>query len=418
MRLSFRQNPEPWGCRFDPSFKPSTERRGTSLSVKAFGLAALTGLAVVGFDASPVRAQMMMPAPAPMMRPAAGFGAPMGMPWQMGRSANPLFAAAAGNLAYGAAAGGAYPGSAYGGSGYSGYGYSMESGGALYGAAAVMNAQGQFKVSRQQSRLLAEQVRTAQTDNKKRAFDEYLYEQRNTPTPEETRQEAIKQQLSHSLTEPNATEIQSATALNSILGALLAMPGVKADSPALTEDVLKRVNVVKGAGNVSSGLLRDEGKLTFPQAVRALAPADQTAAELRTLDSLARDAYAQATAGRVDGDLLKKMQEISTSLNDRLTKVVNETQFGQYSEGKRFLRALDDAIAALRQTDAAEFLPGGKNVARGKDVAALVKYMDERGLRFAPANPGDVDAYKIMHRALADYHKAAAAQLAASGTGR
>jgi hypothetical protein len=282
----------------------------------------------------------------------------------------------------------------------------MESGGALYGAAAIMNAQGQFKVSRQQARLLAEQVRSAQLDNKKRAFDEYLYEQRNTPTLESIRQEAIKQQLSRSLNEPNATEISSATALNNVLAALETMPPAK-DAPAISDDVLKRVNVVKGAGSSSLGLLRDEGKLAFPPAVLTLAPADQTAAQLKTLDSLARDAYAQATAGRVDGDMLKKMQEISTSLNDRLTKVVNETQFGQYSEGKRFLRALDDAIAVLQQPDAGDFLPSGKNVAKGKDVAALVKYMADRGLRFAPANSGDEDAYKVLHRALVNYHRAA-----------
>jgi len=40
----------------------------------------------------------------------------------------------------------------------------------------------------------------------------------------------------------------------------------------------------------------------------------------------------------------RRWQEISNSLNDRLTKTVNETPFGQYSEGKRFLRSLDDAI--------------------------------------------------------------------------
>jgi hypothetical protein len=385
-----------------------------SRSVKVFGLAALTGLAVAGLDASAARAQMM-PGYNPYFRAAPGFaapgfGAPMGgMQPQINPAYNPLFANAIGNMVSSAAASqyGGSPYGGYGGYGYPGYGYGYgDSGGALYGAAAVMNAQGQYKVSRQQARLMAEQVRSAQLDNKRRAFDEYLYEQRNTPTLEQLRQEAIKQQLSRSLNEPNPNEIASATALNNVLASLETMPPAK-DTVPVSDDVLKRVNVVKGANSASLGLLRDEGKLTFPPAVLTLGPADQTAAQLKTLDSLARDAYAQATAGRVDGDMLKKMQEISNSINDRLTKTVNETPFGQYSEGKRFLRSLDDAIAALQQPDAGDFLPSGKNVAKGKDVAALVKYMADRGLRFAPANNGDEDAYKVLHRALVNYHKSA-----------
>ena len=277
-----------------------------------------------------------------------------------------------------------------------------------------MSAQGQFRDSRQQARLLAQQVRSAQLDNKRRAFDQYVYELHHTPSPEQVRQEAIGSQLSRCLADPNPTDIISATALNSILGALEGMLADPKAAPALSEDVLKRVNVIKGSGNASLGLLRDEGRLTFPPALRDLQPAEETAEMLKKLDVLSREAYAQASTGRVDADVVKKMQEISAALNDRLSRVVNDTPFPQYSDGKRFLRSLDDSIAVLRQPDAGDFLPNGKNTAKGKNAAELVKYMGERGLRFAPATAGDEDAYRAVHRALTNYHKALSAQLASS----
>jgi hypothetical protein len=393
--------------------------------VKRIGAAALTGLAVFGLDLSAAQAQIMPGGFNPFFRPAPGFAAPgfgarpMVQP-QLSPAMNPFFAGAAGNLVANSAGGfPGYGGMPWGGGGYDGYGWGLgnTSGGALMGAASVMNAQGQFKVSRQQARLMAEQVRAAQLENKRRAFDEYMYEQKNTPSLEAIRQEAIQAQLNRSLNNPDPTEIASASALNNVLAALEGMPTARIDSPALTEDTLKRLNVVKGPGSSSLGLLRDEGKLVFPPAVKDLQPAEETAQMLKRLDTLARDAYAQASTGRVDADMLKKMAEISTTLNERLTKLVNDTPFPQYSDGKRFLRQLDDAIAVLSQPDAGEYLPNGKNAARGKNAADLVKYMAERGLRFAPATAGDEDAYKSVHRALANYHKALSAQLASSSSG-
>lgn len=394
--------------------------------VRRIGSAALAGLAVLGLDLSAAQAQFMPGGFNPYFRPAPGFAAPgfgaarnVAVQPGINTAVNPFFANAAGTLAANSAGSfnpaGGYP---YGGyPGYGGYDIGGLSGGSLYGAAAVMNAQGQFKVQRQQARLLAEQVRAAQLENKRRAFDEYMYEQRNTPSLEAIRQEAIQAQLNRSLNAPDPTEIASASALNNVLASLEAMPAGKVESPAVAEDTLKRVNVVKGAGNSSLGLLRDEGKLTFPPAVSGLQPADETAQLLKRLDTLARDAYAQASTGRVDADMLKKMSEISSGLNERLTKLVNDMPFGQYSDGKRFLRQLDDAIAVLQQPDAGEYLPNGKNAVRGRNVAELVKYMGDRGLRFAPATAGDEDAYRTLHRALANYHKALSAQLAATSSG-
>jgi hypothetical protein len=393
---------------------------------------ALTVLGVAGLDVSAARAQSPAAARARFQMGVNRFFPPSNgvVASFIGARPNPraiqavtpgnrFFPGAGGALAANRLAGGLLDSAALSGGfggygGYDGSGMYVDSGGALYGAASIMNAQGQFKVSRQQARWSAEQVRTAQSDNKRRAFDEYMYELHSTPSPEQVREEAARSQLSRSLTDPDPTEIASATALNSILGALEGMPG-PADpktSPPLSEDLLKRVNVVKGAG-AGLGLLRDEGRLAFPSALKEMPPAGATGELLKKLDTLARDAYAQASTGRVDFELVKQMQEISTTLNDRLTKLVNETPFQQYADAKRFLRALDDAIAVLRQPEAGEFLPTGRNAPKDRNAAELVKYMGGRGLRFAPATAGDEDAYTTLHRALANYHKSLSADAAA-----
>ena len=69
------------------------------------------------------------------------------------------------------------------------------------------------------------------------------------------------------------------------------------------------------------------------------------------------------------------------------------------SDGKRFLHNLDDAVAVLRQPDAGDYLPGGKNAVRAGSVQDLVKSMAERGLRFAPAVNGDEKAYAAFRDA-------------------
>src|SRR5262249_53309293 len=67
---------------------------------------------------------------------------------------------------------------------YPGYYYDPYAG-YLSGAADVINAQGQFMVSTQQAYLQREQVRQARLDNRRRAFDEYLYERERRPTQED-----------------------------------------------------------------------------------------------------------------------------------------------------------------------------------------------------------------------------------------
>jgi hypothetical protein len=65
-------------------------------------------------------------------------------------------------------------------------------GGALRGAADVVNAQGKFMVSREQAFSIREQTRQAKIDTRRRLFDEYQYERSNTPTANQLREIDIR----------------------------------------------------------------------------------------------------------------------------------------------------------------------------------------------------------------------------------
>ena len=164
-------------------------------------LAAMVGLALLAAPATTAHAQQMMIGQGmtnQQFAPQVGAGRIMSVP-------------AAG---FGGAPAGGYipPYNPY----YPGQ-YDPWSGGALTGAANLVGAQGQLMESQQKAFLGREAVRSAKTDNRRKTFDEYMYEKENTPTAEQERQKAMKEYLSRARNNPPNTEIWSGTALNTIL---------------------------------------------------------------------------------------------------------------------------------------------------------------------------------------------------------
>ena len=162
----------------------------------------------------------------------------------------------------------------FGGMPYSPYypgDFNQWAGGTLTGAANLVGAQGQLMNSQQSAFLQRENVRSAKIDNKRKAFDEYMYEKEHTPTAEEERQRAQQQYLARARNNPPVVEIWSGTALNLLLQDLKKNVG-KADPPspqftmALDPEMpaTSTSRVVAATGNI--GILKDGGKLTWPDA--------------------------------------------------------------------------------------------------------------------------------------------------------
>jgi hypothetical protein len=282
---------------------------------------------------------------------------------------------------------------------YPGYYYDPY-GGYLRGAADVINAQGQFLVSTQQAYQMREQTRQARIDNRRRNFDEYLYERERRPTLEDERERTRLENVRRSRNDPPITEIWSGKALNDLLLAIQQQQAKGSRGPAVSidEDVLKNINVTSGASSGSLGLLRDNGQLHWP--IELTRPEYEP--ERKRLDELAANAFKQATTGAVDGNILREMGNIIDGLQTRLRRSVADSSPSDYIKAKRYLSDLDSAVKVLEDPNVSKYA-NRKLAAKGGTVSDLVTEMGGQGLKFAPAVAGDENAYVALHRAMASY---------------
>lgn len=285
-------------------------------------------------------------------------------------------------------------------------------GGALQGSAAVINAQGNFMVSREQAAILREKARQERVKTRRDIFDQWKYERENTPTIEEERIRIVKMDLSRSLNNPPETEIFSGKSLNDILaGIQLTSIPQNITSRKLTSELLKQINLTQEGGNngANVGILRNEGKLTWPLAFASLKPADETKRITDRISSITEAAYGQALAGSVDRAILRDLNSQIKALEDRLTASIaagmGDVTSGQILEAKRYIESLKSAARVLERPDAGEYL-NGRKTAQGGDIASLVRHMTDLGLRFAPANRGNEGAYRSLHQGLVEYYNA------------
>ena len=77
----------------------------------------------------------------------------------------------------------------------------------------------------------------------------------------------------------------------------------------------------------------------------------------------------------------------------------------------------DNAVVALDRGDATLNLDFQQKFAKGgKTVQELVEYMNSKGLKFAPATPGDERAYQALQTALAAHSLSVYGQVSSAAT--
>jgi hypothetical protein len=282
---------------------------------------------------------------------------------------------------------------AYGGyAGYSGLGgYGSGLGGyASTNAAAPASTS---LVDPAKAALLNEQVVAERIANRRRAFDEQLYERERTPTSEQAL-------LDRSRSAPRVAEVHSGQALNALLADLQKL-GAGTDSSEradillpLDEHAFQRINLTHGVGNIA--LLKNGGQFRWPGA-----PTGTAFQEARDrLETLAPKAIEQVrTSGRVNSHTMSQMVAAIDLMHKTLRQGAGDLSFQPFTEARAFLQSFDDAIVALQQPDAADHLNGAYRP-RPQTVFGLVKRMTDNGLRFAPAISGDEAAYSSLCNAL------------------
>jgi len=281
------------------------------------------------------------------------------------------------------------------------WGYGNSVGGFLNGSASVISASGQYEMSHQQANLTREQVKSAHIDNKRKAFDEWRYEQENTPplsaNLEKSREEQVRQMLN-----PQLTEIWSATAPNVLLTDIQLIQskyGVQGATVPLEEGVAKNLSLTTGTMPGSSGLLRDGGKLHWPPELQD----ERFKSDCDAVNKLLPQMIDQAkTSDGVSGKSVREMEGLLNSLTEKVTAAVDDMTPSDNIRAMKYVQQLTASTKLLRDPNVAKTL-GGEWQAQGNTVGELVAFMTSKGLKFAPASPGEEPYYTSLQRSLVAY---------------
>jgi len=304
---------------------------------------------------------------------------------------------------------GAYVGLGYGGLGsyYSGMNtagmYSGLSGGYqgyLTGAAAMTNANAQYRLTISRAQLVREEARRSAIQTRRAWLEEAEYERAHMPDPEQIRQKQLARELDRARVSPPLTEVWSGRSLNSLLRHLIAQQGqnVKGPSVPLSEDTLKSINLTAGDTRGNVGLLKDNGALQWPQSLQG--EAFKEARE--DLSRQMKHAVNTVQVNRApDESTVSDLQADLKKLSETLETSVSSMSPDEYIEAKRYLRLLSNGVTALKDRNISNILNNW--TAKGKTVAELVKFMAEKGLWFAPATPSDEPAYVALYHAMAAF---------------
>lgn len=284
---------------------------------------------------------------------------------------------------------------------YPGYTPYSPTGAALNGMANVYNAQGQYQMQYQQSQLVNQQVKQSAIDTRRKNFNEWQYEQANTPTLEDYRMKSQAEALRRARNDPYPSEIWNGTALNDLLKNIQrdqAQVNGMGPTVPISPSLLKQVNLTAGTTVGSLGLLRNDAKFDWPMVLRG---ADY-AADVKTMNELAPKALQEAQKGQVTMETINTWTETVTDLQSKIDDNVAKLTPTQFTQARRYLRELADTAQALQGPNVSKFA-NSQWVAKGDSVGELVSFLSSQGLSFAPATNGGEPAYTALYNAMVNY---------------
>jgi hypothetical protein len=284
--------------------------------------------------------------------------------------------------------------------GYGGYGLSYygEAGGALIGVSSVIDASGQLQVQTQQARIIQQKAQRERIATRRYLIEQWLWERNNLPTAQDEFERIQRISLQRMQNDPPLTEIVSGQALNELLTDVQKHLGAVGPDFTLSDDVLRKINVTPGGKSVNLGILKNNGKLSWPIALKS----GTFARERELLTQLSEAAFNEAAKGRVDAAIVIQMDEAVDRMLADLAGNIREMVPAKYIAAKRFLYDLKEASHGLQRNDVASFF-NNKYAARGRTVKELCDNMRNEGLKFAPYSAGNEAAYAALHRVLAAY---------------
>jgi hypothetical protein len=270
----------------------------------------------------------------------------------------------------------------------------------LQGAAEVTRANAEYQQALQEARLAREKANQEHLVTRRRTIEQAEWERSRLPDPETVRQEQLARALDRARVSPPLTEIWSGEPLNVLLRNLAARQSQRDHGPnvPLSEEVLESINLAAGDTRGHVGLLKD-GPLQWPRPLDGEAFQKGREAVNRGLRHAVK---AVQLKGRPDRGTLKALRADLKELRERLDASVHALSPDESIQAARYLKLVGNTVTALEDPNVFNHF-NGNWTARGENVSELVNFMAEKGLRFAPAAPGDEPAYLALYHALAAY---------------
>ncbi|HEY8503735.1 MAG TPA: hypothetical protein VIL46_04080, partial [Gemmataceae bacterium] len=155
-------------------------------------------------------------------------------------------------------------------------------------------------------------------------------------------------------------------------------------------------------GNI--GMLKDGGRLEWPMPLQD----PKFDPYRKPLEATFRAAAAEAMSGKVNFETVNTLSRQLGELQGAVMASVKDMAMADAIESREFLRHVEEGVNALRNPALVRTLQKNAGTPQGDTVAALIDYMTNNGLKFAPALPGDETYYSALYRSLANYDSALA----------
>jgi hypothetical protein len=304
-------------------------------------------------------------------------------------------------------------GAPFSNSGYGGYGwgYQNPTGAALQGYASVTAATGQYYNQIQQARITREQSRQMALDTQRKQIEQEIWYESVRPTAPKMMAQEKASDLDWARNYAQNTEIWSGRTLNVLLKSVLntSYPTRGPNIP-LNEVALKGLNLNDGTTRANLSLAKDEGKITWPEALAA-----ESFDSIR--DSFSKDFEAAtrqaSTSGPPPRATMNKIRGELKKMEDKLEDQVTSLDINRYIEARRLIKQLKENVNGLSDPKVCKACHASwrKNV---RTVGDLVGYCLKNGLQFGAAANGDEPSYTVTYHALRNYERSITRELSAA----
>ena len=277
------------------------------------------------------------------------------------------------------------------------YQWQSPAGSYLQGASSVISAQGQFLIDKRQGDIVREQAEQAKLDTRRKAIEQWQFEQSIQPSVADIRAKQAFENLQQMRGTPADAQIWSGEALNAMLRNIQQLPPQRSRKPSIPLDpeMVARINVTDGTTSGSLGQLGKTERTQWPFALRA--PEFKDGRE--QIDRLMGEAKGQARNGDAQFETVRDIQRSVERMQEELKNQIKEMTPNDYIQSLRFLRELGSTARALGESNAAD-LVSGKWQPEASTVDQLIAAMTKRGVHFAPARKGDEAAYTSLYHSL------------------